>query len=270
MFYAKLNNGREMPLLGYGTYKITDQFDAKECVLNALEVGYRHIDTATLYRNEVQIGQALRESGLPRSSLFVTDKLWTDVRSSEAVRKSVDTMLNNLKTDYLDLLLIHWPTPANIEVWKEMENLHKQGVLKSIGVSNFLPHHIDQILAQCEIVPAVNQVELHPLFQQKELRSYCKQHGILVEAWSPLMRGSALQNEELQKIADKYNKSVAQIIVRYDLQLGLSVLPKSTKKQRIKENFDVFDFHLSNEDLAQLEAMDQNARQYRHPDHHGY
>lgn len=268
MQYLKLNDGAQMAQLGYGTYKIVD--NATECVLNALEVGYRRIDTATLYHNEDQIGVALSQCNIPRNQLFVTEKLWTNVRSADDVKRTVEEMLRNLQTDYLDLLLIHWPTPDSLSVWHEMENLHRQKVAKSIGVSNFLPHHLDEIVSNSEIVPSVNQVELHPFFQQKDLRAYCKERGIVVEAWSPFMRGSALDDKQLQTIADKYGKTIAQIILRYDIQLGIGVVPKTTNKARMQENFDVFDFELSPEDMAAIAAMDQNQRRYRDPDNHGY
>lgn len=268
MRYLKLNDGAQMAQLGYGTYKIEE--NATDCVLNALEVGYRHIDTATLYRNDDQVGVALRQCGIPRDQIFVTEKLWTNVRTADDVKCAVETMLRNLQTDYIDLLLIHWPTPDSLCVWREMENLHRQKVAKSIGVSNFLPHHLDEIVSNSEIVPSVNQVELHPFFQQKDLRAYCDKLGIVVEAWSPLMRGNALDNGQLQTIADNHGKTTAQVILRYDIQLGISVLPKTTKKERMKENFDVFDFELSPEEMAAIAALDQNHRRYRDPDNHGF
>lgn len=268
MKYLTLNDGALMPQLGYGTYKIVE--NATECVLNALEAGYRHIDTATLYRNEAEIGQALQQCGLKRSEIFVTEKLWTNVRTADDVKRAADAMLENLQTEYIDLLLIHWPTPDNLRVWREMEKLQRQKTVKSIGVSNFLPHHIDELLSRCEIVPAVNQVELHPFFQQKELRAYCASKKIAVAAWSPFMRGNALSDGKLQTIAERHGKTTAQIILRYDIQLGIAVVAKTENKTRMAENLDVFDFELSAEEMSALSALDENLRRYRDPDNHGY
>lgn len=270
MIYAKLNDGSNMPILGYGTYKIADQAEATRCVLQALEIGYRLIDTATFYQNEAGIGQAIRASELPRQDLFLTTKLWTDVDCREKVLRSVEDSLKKLKTDYLDLLLIHWPTAANKVVWQTMLQLRQIGVVKSVGTSNFKQHHIEEIFNDSGIKPAVNQVELHPLFQQPDLQAYCKDKDIRLQAWSPLMRSKALEIDKLAALAAKYGVSVAQLILRWDIQSGVSTIPKTTNKERMMENFSIFHFEISDDDMRAIAALDRNERQYRDPDNHGF
>lgn len=270
MFDVTLSNGKKMNVLGYGTYKITGDFDATACVLDAIETGYRRIDTATFYHNEGQIGEAVKSSGLPRKELFIATKLWTDNDGYDKALRTVDNSLKLLKTDYLDLLLIHWPTPANGEVWRAMERLYREGAVGAIGVSNFKEHHIDDLIRDFEITPMVNQVEFHPLFQQPELRAYCKEHDIQLEAWSPLMRGKIFEMDELARIAARVGKTVAQVVLRYDIQLGVAVIPKTTNKARMAENLDVFDFELTADDMRLLSGLNRNERQYRDPDNHGY
>ena len=259
-----------MPILGYGTYKITDLTEATRCVSEALEVGYRLIDTATFYHNEGAIGQTLSSCGLPRKELFLTTKLWTDVDCKDKVLKSVDNSLKYLKTNYLDLLLIHWPTAANATVWQAMIELQRNGVVRSIGTSNFKEHHVDEIVKASGVIPAVNQVEFHPLFQQPELQAYCKTNGIQLQAWSPLMRNKALEIDKLTELAAKYGVSVAQLILRWDIQQGIATIPKTTNKGRMIENFDIFNFEISQEDMQTINALNRNARQYRDPDNHGF
>lgn len=270
MINVSLLNGVKMPILGYGTYKITNDVNVKKCVLDALKVGYRRIDTATLYGNEAEIGKAIKESGIARKDLFITSKLWTNILTAEDTNKAVDEMLNNLQTDYLDLLLIHWPTKSNNVVWRAMENLYADNRLKSIGVSNFKQYHIEEIINEENICPMVNQVELHPLFQQPELCRYCDSKGIIVEAWSPLMRGNALDLPVLNEIAQKHKKSPSQIILRFDIQSGIAVIPKTINKNRMIENFSVFDFELSETEMKLIKELDKNDRQYRDPDNHGF
>ena len=270
MIYTKLNDGRNMPLLGYGTYKVEGEVDPERCVSEALEVGYRLIDTATLYRNEGEIGRALNKCGIPRDELFITTKLWTDVTNEAQAFASAERSLKLLKLDYLDLLLIHWPTPHSVEVWQAMLKMREQGLVKSVGVSNFKEHHLEQVISAFGVTPAVNQVELHPIFQQKQLRQYCNGKNIVVQAWSPLMRSAALNNEMLSAIAAKYNVTVAQLILRWDVQSGVSTLPKTTNKSRMVENFSIFDFEISPQDMRAIDELDQNARQYRDPDNHGF
>lgn len=270
MIYTKLNDGKEMPLVGYGTYKVTEDVNATECVLNALEVGYRLIDTATFYRNEGNVGNALSQCGIKRSDLFVTTKLWTDVTCESEAFRSVENSLRLLKTPYLDLLLIHWPTAHSVEVWQAMLKMREQGLVKSVGVSNFKQHHLQDVIAASGVVPAVNQVELHPLFQQKELRAFCNGKGIAVQAWSPLMRSAVLDNVALNAIAAKYGVTVAQLILRFDVQSGISALPKTTNRGRMVENISIFNFEIAQEDMCKISELDQNARQYRDPDCHGF
>ena len=270
MIYTKLNDGHKMPLLGYGTYKVVDDVDAERCVTDALEVGYRLIDTASFYRNEGEIGNALAKSGIARSDLFVTTKLWTDVTNEAQAFASVENSLKLLKTDYVDLLLIHWPTPHSVQVYEAMLKMREKGLVKSVGVSNFKEHHVNDVISATGVAPTVNQVELHPLFQQKDLRRYCDGKKIVVQAWSPLMRSAALELDKLEQIAAKYGVTVAQLILRWDVQSGIATVPKTTNKGRMVENLDVFRFEISAEDMQAIAQIDQNARQYRDPDHHGF
>lgn len=270
MIYTTLNDGNKMPIIGYGTYKLTDESQTVKCVLDALEAGYRLIDTATFYNNEASIGQALNGCGIARQELFVTTKLWTNVNSRDKAFKSVEASLKALKTDYLDLLLIHWPINANLEVWQAMLELRQKGLLRSVGVSNFKEHHIDEIVSAFGVIPAVNQVEFHPLFQQLELQAYCKRNGIQLQAWSPLMRNKALEIDALAQLAAKYGVSVAQLILRWDIQQGIATIPKTSNKGRMSENIDIFNFEISPQDMQTLQSLNQNARQYRDPDNHGY
>jgi|AGTN01.3.fsa_nt_gi Aldo/keto reductases, related to diketogulonate reductase len=264
-----LNNGVKMPALGFGTYKIPGP-EAERCVLDALSAGYGRIDTATLYDNEEYIGYAVEKSGIPRKNIFLTTKFWTDVRTYDRALKSFSVMLKKLRTDYLDLLLIHWPIDGKEEVWRAMENLNREGSVRAIGVSNFKERHIDEIMKAATIAPAVNQVEFHPLFQQIDLLNYCKKRKIQLEAWSPLLRGKALAEPVLQKIAAKHDKTPAQVILRYDIQIGVAVIPKSTHRERIIENIDVFDFELSDGDTREIASINRNERQFRDPDNHGF
>lgn len=270
MEYVKLNTGYKMPVLGYGTYKIDDDDTAYRCVTQALETGYRLIDTAAFYENEAGIGRALKASGVKREEIFLTTKLWTDVNTADKVFVAVECALAKLKTDYLDLLLIHWPIEADAEIWRAMVELKEKGVLRSIGTSNFKERHIDEIAADSGIVPAVNQVEFHPLFQQNELRNYCKKKNICVQAWSPLMRGGALDLPLIGELAEKYGVTKAQFILRWDIQTGVATIPKSENSDRMKQNFDVFGFEIFKDDMKKVAALNQNARQYRDPDCHGF
>ena len=270
MIYTKLNDGIKMPMLGYGTYKVEGEVDAERCVAEALEVGYRLIDTATLYRNEGEIGRALSKCGIARDELFVTTKLWTDVTNEAQAFASLERSLKQLRLDFVDLLLIHWHTPHSVEVWKSMLKMREQGLVKSVGVSNFTERHLDEVISAFGVTPAVNQVELHPIFQQKQLRKYCDGKNIVVQAWSPLMRSAALNLEKLNAIAAKYNVMTAQLILRWDVQSGISTLPKTTKKARMVENFSVFDFEISAEDMREIDNLDQNTRQYRDPNNHKF
>jgi 2,5-diketo-D-gluconate reductase A len=246
-----MNDGRSIPQLGLGVYKIPDAA-AAEVVETAIALGYRHIDTATLYENERGVGAGVRASGIPREDIFVTTKVWNSDHGFDKTLHALDVSLDKLGFDYVDLYLIHWPEPTRglfVETWRALEHLQRDGKARSIGVSNFHGSQIDAILADGGIVPAVNQIELHPLLQQWETRVYDAMHNILTEAWSPLARGKLLDNPKLTSIASKHGKSVAQVVIRWHLQLGNVVIPKSVRPERIDENFDVFDFELGQADM---------------------
>lgn len=266
---VKLNNNVEIPELGLGVYKIEDA-DVERVVHTAIDARYRAIDTAWFYKNEKALGEALKTVNIKREDLFITTKLWNDFQGYDATIKAFNDSLESLQLTYIDMYLIHWPCPADglfIETYKALETLYKEGKIKAIGVCNFKEHHLDQLLAETEVVPAVNQVEFHPLFNQKALQAYCESKGIKLMAWSPLMRGGEwLNNADLQSIADQYNKTVAQVIIKWHLQQGRLVIPKSQNDNRIRENFDVFDFELSDEDLAKIDQLNTDERQFRDPD----
>lgn len=253
-----LRNGAQIPSIGFGTSMI----EGEECIDNikmALNAGYRHIDTASAYKNEKYIGKAIKESNIPRTELFITSKVWKDSMGYENTIKSFNNSLQDLQLDYIDLFLIHWPKnnnkELNIETWKALENLYKQGKVKAIGVSNFLKHHFSMIWDTCEILPMVNQIEFHPGLTRIETLEFCNQNNIIVEAWSPLGKGKMLNNEDLVKIAKKYNKSVAQLCIRWCLQNNVIPLPKSTEVSRMNENKDVFDFEILNSDMEFINNM---------------
>ncbi|MDT0710010.1 aldo/keto reductase [Mammaliicoccus sciuri] len=266
---VKLNNNVEIPELGLGVYKIEDA-DVERVIHTAIDAGYRAIDTAWFYKNEKALGEALKTVNIKREDLFITTKLWNDFQGYDATIKAFNDSLESLQLTYIDMYLIHWPCPEDglfIETYKALETLYKEGKIKAIGVCNFKEHHLDQLLAETEVVPAVNQVECHPLFNQKALQAYCESKGIKLMAWSPLMRGGEwLNNADLQSIADQYNKTVAQVIIKWHLQQGRLVIPKSQNDNRIRENFDVFDFELSDEDLAKIDQLNTDERQFRDPD----
>lgn len=270
MISTKLSNGLSYDMLGFGTYKITGEFDAKQAVLDAISVGYRRIDTAVFYDNEAEIGLALKASPLPRSELFITTKLWTNVNTYQKAIDRINASMEALGVDYLDGLLIHWPHNNNREVWTAMEDLYFQGKLRSIGVSNFKEHHIEELKRFARIMPMVNQVELHPEFRQFELQEYCKKEGILVEAWSPLMRGEALNIPLIKELAEKHNATPSQIILAWDIKEGIAVIPKSTKIARMAENFNALSVHLSDDEVESLNKLHNGVRRYRNPDNHGF
>jgi methylglyoxal/glyoxal reductase len=264
-----LHNGVKMPWLGLGVFKVEDGAEVVNSVKTALEVGYKSIDTAAIYGNEEGVGKAIAESTVPRAELFITTKVWNSNHGYEAALAAFDVSLEKLGLDYLDLYLIHWPLPSQgkfVDTWKALEKLYKDGRVRAIGVSNFKVHHLEDIIANCEIIPMVNQVEYHPRFNQRELHYFCKKHGIQLEAWSPLMQGGLLEEPALVEIAKKYYKSTAQIIIRWDLQTGVVTIPKSVKPHRIAENADVFDFELSQEDMDIINALNQDQRMFADPD----
>jgi 2,5-diketo-D-gluconate reductase A len=265
-----LNNGDVIPQLGVGVFKVDDEV-CEQVVLDALEVGYRHIDTAMIYRNEGAVGRAIAKSGIPRDELFVTTKLWNSDQGSETAANALQTSLDLLGLDQVDLYLIHWPAPLRdqfVETWLVLEDLHRAGLTKAIGVSNFQKEHLERVLEAGSIVPAINQVELHPAFQQRELRAFQEPLGILTEAWGPLGQAKYELAElpGLADIAKAHGKSIAQVVLRWHLQEGIIIFPKSSQKARLKENLDVFDFELSSDDMAAIAAMDADRRVGTHPD----
>jgi len=261
-----LRNGVKMPWLGLGVWQVKDGEEAVSAVKAAIAAGYRSIDTAAAYRNEDGVGQAIRESGIDRQQLFVTTKVWNADQGYESTLAAFEASRGKLGLDYLDLYLIHWPGQDKYkDTWRALEKLYADGLVRAIGVSNFHPHHLEELMKDCKVVPMVNQVEFHPLLQQRELRAYCAQHNIQLEAWSPLMQGK-LDLPVLQELAAKYGKSPAQIVVRWDLQHGVVTIPKSIREARIRENSDVFDFELSAEDMARIDGLDANHRFGPDPD----
>ena len=265
MEYVTLNNGIKMPKLGYGVYQ-TPAEDTRRCVLDAIDVGYRSIDTAQAYYNEEGVGEALAESGLPREEFFLTTKVWITNAGYEKAKASIEESMRKLRTDYLDLLLIHQPFGDYYGTYRAMEELYKAGRLRAIGVSNFGPDRYLDIQHFAEVKPAVNQIECHPLWNRKPLIAFCRSHGIAVQAYAPLARGLYLNREIMQQLAEKYVRTEAQIGLRYLIQQGISVIPKSTHPDRIFANADVFDFELSEADMALIDTMDEQLRSASIPD----
>ena len=255
-----------MPILGLGTYKVKDYKDLDLSVKTALEIGYRHIDTASFYENEEALGKIIKESNVNRDDLFLATKLWNTDHGYEKTLNAFNYSLKKLKTDYVDLYLIHWPNPNHKETWRAMEKLYRAGYIKAIGVSNYKVHHIKELTDNFEITPAVNQIEFHPELVQTELMDFCKNEKIQIEAWSPLMRGKIFGIELFKELSEKYNKSISQIVLRWDIQMGTSTIPKSIKPERIKENSEIFDFVLSDEDMKKISSLNINKRISHDPD----
>jgi diketogulonate reductase-like aldo/keto reductase len=253
---VKLNNGVEMPILGFGVFQVTDAEVCERSVYEAIQTGYRLIDTAASYLNEEAVGRAIKSSGVPREDLFVTTKLWIQDAGYESTKKAFERSLKRLQLDTLDLYLIHQPYGDVYGSWRAMEEVYQEGRVKSIGVSNFQPDRIMDLILHNEVVPAVNQIELHPRFQQRDKREVHDRHNIRIESWSPLGSGRLLKDPTLERVATKHGKSVAQTIIRWHLQEGLIVIPKSVHKERIAANFDVFDFELDADDLKIINGMD--------------
>lgn len=259
MEYATLSNGVKMPMLGYGVYQVTKE-ECERCVLDALAVGYRAIDTAQSYFNEEEVGNALQKSGIPREEIFLTSKVWIEHYGYENCKKSVEDSLRKLKTDYMDLMLLHQPFSDVYGAWRALEELYEAGKIRAIGISNFYPDRMVDIASFARIRPMVNQIEIHPHNQQIAAKEWNKKYGLQIEAWAPFGegRGGMFDLPELKAIGEKYGKTSAQVILRWHLQSGVVVIPKSTHKERMEENFNVFDFTLTDEDMQQIAALDQN------------
>lgn len=261
-----LNDGVKMPWLGLGVWKTKEGEEVIQSVKSAIAAGYRSIDTAAIYGNEEGVGQAIRESGVSRDELFITTKVWNDDQGYEKTLQAFETSRKKLGLDIVDLYLVHWPGKDKyLDTWKALIQLQKEGLVRSIGVSNFQIRHLQHIIEDTGVVPVVNQVELHPLLSQKELLGFARENQIVLEAWSPLMQGN-LDQPVLAQIAEKYGKTTAQVILRWDIQNGVIVIPKSVKEHRIRENAGIFDFELSAEDMAAIDGLNQNKRFGSNPD----
>lgn len=266
-----LSDGNRMPQLGLGVWQAEDGEETYQAVKTAIEKGYRLIDTAMVYQNEESVGRAIADVDVPREELFITTKLWNSDQGSEKVRPAFEASLARLGLDYVDLYLIHWPMPAKnlyVDTWLELIKLKDAGLVKSIGVCNFHVEHLEELAKHTDILPAINQIELHPRLPQTEIREYCYDHGIQVESWSPIggSRGNLLQDETIVGIAKNFGKSPAQIIIRWHIQNGLVVIPKSVRAERIEQNIDVFDFELSADDMKTLNSLENGERQGPNPE----
>ncbi|MGW9630769.1 aldo/keto reductase [Agromyces sp. NPDC055520] len=269
----QLNDGHTIPQLGFGVFKV-DPGETVRIVGDALEVGYRHIDTARIYGNESEVGAALAASGIPRDELYVTTKLWNDDHGTQSAFDAFDASLERLGLDYVDLYLIHWPSPKGdryVESWRALEQIRESGRARSIGVSNFLVPHLERLLAETEVVPAVDQIELHPAHQQPATTAFAARHGIAIEAWGPLGQGKypLFELPEIAGAAEVHGKSPAQVVIRWHLQQGRIVFPKSNRRERMAENFDVFDFELSAPEMQAITALERAGRVGSHPDEVG-
>jgi 2,5-diketo-D-gluconate reductase A len=263
----ELNSGAKIPQLGLGVFQV-DPSDTKRVVLDALEVGYRHIDTAAGYNNEAAVGEAIAESGIDRSELFITTKQRPADQAKELSGDAIKASLEKLGLPYVDLYLIHWPTPARglyVESWHALERFAEEGLSRSIGVSNFLPEHLDRIAKESSTTPAVNQIELHPELQQRDVEERCLSAGIRVEAWSPIARGALVETPEVNAIAEKYGKTVAQVTLRWHIEHGRIIIPRTVRKERLVENFELFDFGLEPSEVAAIDALDSGKRVGSHP-----
>ncbi len=266
-----LNNGQVIPQLGLGVYKVA-QAAAVDLIGEAIATGYRRIDTAALYGNEQEVGQGIRESGIAREEIFVTTKIWNDRQGRSETPAAIEESLERLNLGYVDMLLIHWPCPTQdlfLETWQVFEDYLRSGLVRGIGVSNFQPSHLERLIALGGTIPALNQVELHPSFQQPTVRTFNANHGIATEAWAPLGRGRYAEDQTLAKISRAHNKSVAQVILRWHLQLGTLVIPKTTNPERLVENISVFDFELTESEMAEIANLNTGARTGLNPDEFG-
>ncbi len=266
----QLNDGHSIPQLGFGVFRV-DPKETERIVTDALEIGYRHIDTARIYGNETGVGAAIAKSGIPREELFITTKLWNNDQGTQSVFDAFDASIERLGLDYVDLYLIHWPAPGQdryVETWRAFESLRDSGRVRSIGVSNFLVPHLQRVLAETEVVPAVDQIELHPAHQQPATTAFAEEHGIAIEAWGPLGQGKypLLEMPEVTDAAAAHGKSPAQVVIRWHLQRGYIVFPKSNHRARMAENFDVFDFELGEAEMQAISSLEREGRVSSHPD----
>lgn len=269
-----LNNKREIPSIGFGTWLI-DNEEAPEAVTAALETGYTMVDTASYYKNEEGVGKGIKDSGIDREGIFLTSKLWNDDHGYDNALAAIDISLKKLGTDYLDLYLVHWPVPVSkrenweediAQTWRAMEKIYNSGMAKAVGVSNFLPHHLECLKKSCNIMPAINQIEYHVSYMQEETVEYCEKNNIIVQAWSPLARGGVFEIKEIQDIADKYNKSAAQICLIWEIQKGIIPIPKTLNRKRMMENLDIFDVSLSREEMNIMDNIKICQNSGHHPD----
>nr|WP_216626731.1 aldo/keto reductase [Paenibacillus phytohabitans] len=264
---TKLAKGVEMPWFGLGVFKVQEGQEVVDSVKAAIKAGYRSIDTATVYGNEEGVGQAIRESGVARDELFITTKVWNNDQGYDSTLAAFDLSLSKLGLDYVDLYLVHWPIRAKYkDTWRALEKLYADGKVRAIGVSNFQIDHLEDLLTEAKVKPMVNQVELHPLLSQLELREFCRAQGIQIEAWAPLAQGHLLDNEVIAEIAERHNKTLPQVILRWDLQNGIVTIPKSVKEERIIANADIFNFELSEDEISRINALNNNQRFGSHPD----
>lgn len=272
MEYIELRNQVQVPAVGYGTYKVSNDL-VTDLVVEALKIGYRHIDTATFYQNESGIGQAIKASGVPRSELFITSKVWMDDLGYDKTKRAFEQSLQQLGLDYLDMYLIHWPRKGHLESWRAIEELYEQGKVRAIGVSNYSQQFLEELLAIAKYRPMVNQIELHPRLTQPALCRYCQEKEIRIEAWAPLMRGQIVTEPLLESLAKQYQKSAAAIVLRWHLQRGRIIFPKTLNFERLRQNFELFDFSLSPTDCDRIDALNQDDRTGFTPEYmyqHGY
>lgn len=255
--FMLLINGVKIPSIGFGTYKSGDDEETAKIIKNALNLGYKMIDTASFYNNEVGIGNGIKESGIDRKDIFIVTKLWNDDHGYDNTIEAFNKSLNNLQVDYIDLYLIHWPNKLNAETWRAFEHLYETGKVKAIGVCNFKVEHLEELKKTAKIMPMVNQVEIHPFSTKNNIINYCKDNNIKVVAWSPISRGRVLSNELMIDLSQKYKKSIVQIVLRWHMQKGVIPIPKSSNENRIKENIDIFDFEISSEDMKAIDSLDE-------------
>ncbi|AHI52960.1 aldo/keto reductase [Spiroplasma culicicola] len=251
----KFNNNLTIPQFGLGTYKLTNEQETYDSVMAALQAGYHHIDAATIYHNHQLLAKAIKDSQVDRNQLFITSKVWNTDHGYQEAKKAIDVILQELELDYIDLLLIHWPTEKRLECWRALEEAVKEGKVKSIGVSNFQVPHLQELLEVCTIKPVINQIELHPALPNKEVVEFCQQHDIVVESWGTMIRGKCFEIEQIQSIAKKHNKTEAQVCLRWAFQKGYVIIPKSSKPKRVVENTLIDDFELDNDDFKLIETI---------------